>query len=200
MRSLDGRRLRLAAPLALGLVAGLGALSLRAGDVLSTEFAVATDATAPSNPPLNVREANVDGNGNIKVHEQGVVHVTGTVDVGNSPKVQDVNITNEDPLEVRVQTGTVHFYTHEVYPFDEDTNVTIDIHEYSRVRVQITVNGSGTVDFLYGTDGGLHGEFSEDSGGFGHTLLLPEVAGTELRLVLSDPDGEQVFINVYGTY
>lgn len=199
MHALDKKRIRLAAPLALGLVAWLGALGLRAGDALSTDFAVATDATAPSNPPLNVAESNKDANGNIKVHEQGVVRVTGTVDVGNSPKVQDVNITN-DPLEVKVKTGTVHFYNHEVYPFDEDTNVTIDIHEYSRVRVQITVNGSGTVDFLYGTDGGLHGEFSEDSGGFGHTLLLPEVAGTELRLFLSDPDGEQVFINVYGTY
>ncbi|HEX5042140.1 MAG TPA: hypothetical protein VFV75_04490 [Candidatus Polarisedimenticolaceae bacterium] len=199
MHMTHARRMRLLAPLALALVAGLGAFSLRAGDALSTEFADTTDPSAPSNPPLNVREANVDGNGNIKVHEQGVVQVTGTVDVGNSPKVQDVNITN-DPLEVKVKTGTVHFYHHEVYPFDEDTDLTIDIHEYSRVRVQITVNGSGTVDFLYATDGGVHGEFSEDSGGFGHTLLLPEVAGTELQLFLNDPDGEQVFVNVYGTY
>src|SRR6185436_12821428 len=95
MHALNGKRMRLAAPLALGLVAGLGALSLRAGDALSTSFAVAADATAPSSPPLNVAEANKDANGNIKVHDQGVVRVTGTVDVGNSPKVQDVNVTND---------------------------------------------------------------------------------------------------------
>jgi hypothetical protein len=199
MHAPSGRKMHLLAPLALALLAGLGALSLRAGDVLSTELAAPTEATAPSNPPLNVAEANKDANGDIKVHEQGIVRVTGTVDVGNGPKVQDVNVTN-DSLEVKVKTGTVHFYHQEVYPFDEDTDLTIDIHEYSRVRVQITVNGSGTVEFLYATDGGVHGEFSEDAGGFGHTLLLPEVAGTELRLFLNDPDGEQVYVNVYGTY
>ncbi|HET6372350.1 MAG TPA: hypothetical protein VFG76_03530 [Candidatus Polarisedimenticolia bacterium] len=185
---------------ALAMICVFGFLGLRAGDELSATLAPPT--TSP-NPPLNVAESNKDSDGNIKVHEQGTVRVTGTVDVGNSPKVLDVNVTNE-PLEVTgnvaVKTGTVHFYHREVYPFDEDVELEIDIHEYSRARVQITVNGSGTVDFLYATDGGVHGEFSEDSGGFGATLLLPEVAGTELRLFLSDPDGEQVFVNVFGTY
>ena len=129
--------------------------------------------------------------------------VTGTVNVGNGPKVLDVNVTNE-PLEitgnVAVNTGIVHFFSQQVFPFDEETDMTIDIHEYSRVRVQITVNGSGTVDFFWATDGGLYGEFSEDAGGLGSTLLLPEVAGTQLRLFLNDPDGEQVFVNAFGTY
>lgn len=199
MKTLHGRRLRLIIPLALGLVAGLGALSLRAGDRLSTALAVTADAAAPSNPPLNVREANVDGNGNIKVHEQGVVRVTGTVDVGNSPKVQDVNVTN-DPLEVTFpDQGTSLVYFEEIDDFNEGFVRTIDIHKYARVRFGTNVNGSGTVEYFVSTDGGVHEHFEVDAGSFGHTVFLGEAAGTKLFVQCVDPDGEQIFLRVFGS-
>jgi len=49
--------------------------------------------SATAAPPATaVREQNLDGNGLIRVHEQGTANVTGTVDVGNLPAVQDVNV------------------------------------------------------------------------------------------------------------
>jgi len=199
MHTLPGRRLRLIIPLALALVAGLGALGLRAGDALSTQFAVTADATAPSNPPLNVAESNKDGNGNIKVHEQGVVRVTGTVDVGNSPKVQDVNVTN-DALEVKLpDQGTSLVYFEEIDDFNEGFVRTIDIHKYARVRFGTNVNGSGTVEYFVSTDGGVHEHFEVDAGSFGHTVFLGEAAGTKLFIQCVDPDGEQIFLRVFGS-
>jgi len=192
-------RMRLLAPLALALIAGLGALSLRAGDTLSTQLAVTSDATAPSNPPLNVREANVDGNGNIKVHEQGTVAISGTVDIGNTPKVQDVNVTN-DALDVKLpDQGTTQIYSETIDDFNENIQRTIDIHKYARVRFGTNVNGSGTVEYFVSTDGGVLEHFEVDAGGFGHTVFLGEAAGTKLFLEVVDPDGEQVFLRVFGS-
>jgi len=48
MHTHTGRRMRLLAPLALALIAGLGALSLRAGDTLSSQLTVTSDA--PNSP------------------------------------------------------------------------------------------------------------------------------------------------------
>lgn len=188
---------------ALALICVFGFLGLRAADELS-------DTLAPPpplpNPPLNVAEANKDAEGNIKVHEQGTVQVTGTVNVGNNPSVQDVRVTN-DPLEVEVtntlvvESGTVRKFHQEIFPFDKDEDFVVDIAEFSRVRLQTTVNGSdSTVDFIYETDGGASGSFSVDTGGPSKSVLLPEVAGTRLHVYVRDPDGEQVFVNVFGTY
>ena len=199
MHTYNGRRMRLLAPLALALIAGLGALSLRAGDTFSTDFAMTTEATAPSNPPLNVREANVDGNGNIKVHEQGTVAISGTVDIGNTPKVQDVNVTN-DPLEVKFpDQGTTQIYSETIDDFNENIQRVIDIHKYARVRFQSNVNGSGTVEYFVSTDGGVLEHFEVDAGSHGHTVFLGEAAGTKLFLEVIDPDGEQVFLRVFGS-
>jgi len=199
MHTHTGRRMRLLAPLALALIAGLGALSLRAGDTLSTQLTATSDATAPSNPPLNVREANVDGNGNIKVHEQGTVAISGTVDIGNTPKVQDVNVTN-DALDVKLpDQGTAQIYSETIDHFNENIQRTIDIHKYARVRFQTNVNGSGTVEYFVSTDGGVLEHFEVDAGGFGHTVFLGEAAGTKLFLEVVDPDGEQVFLRVFGS-
>jgi len=172
----------------LCLTAAFAFLGLRAGT---------TDLTATAtNPPLNVRENNLDGDGNIKVHEQGTVAISGTVNVGNTPATQNVRVTNT-PLQVR--GGTVRTYHQEFFPFDKDQNIEVDISEFSRVRMQITVNGSdSTVDFFWATDGGTDGSFSVDTGHTA-TVLVPEVAGTTLYIELRDPDGEQVFVNVYGT-
>jgi hypothetical protein len=184
---------------ALSLICLFAFLGLRASDTVDSKELEA--AVAPlANPPLNVREANVDADGYLRVHEQGVVSVQGTVNVGNNPSVQDVRITNT-PLQVALpKQGTVRTFHQEFFPFDKEEDLEIDIHEFSRVRLQITVNGSdSTVDITYDTDGDTSGSFSVDTAD-SHTILLPEVAGTKLFVYLNDPDGEQVFVNVFGTY
>jgi hypothetical protein len=141
----------------------------------------------------------VDGNGNIKVHEQGTVAISGTVDIGNTPKVQDVNVTNT-ALEVKLpDQGTTQIYSETIDDFNENIQRTIDIHKYARVRFGTNVNGSGTVEYFVSTDGGVHEHFEVDAGSFGHTVFLGEAAGTKLFLEVVDPDGEQVFLRVFGS-
>jgi hypothetical protein len=174
-----------------------GLVGLRAGEALSMDANLLAAPSVP-NPPLNVAEANRDAGGNIKVHEQGTVSVTGTVDVGNAPKVQDVNVTN-GPLVVRAaDRGVQMIYSETIDDFDAEVLRTIDIHEYARVRFQSNVNGSGTVEYFVSTDGGVKEHFSLDATE-NHTLFLGEAAGTKLHLQLVDPDGEQVFLRVFGS-
>jgi len=66
------------------------------------------------------------------------------------------------------------------------------------IRIFTVVNGSGTVNFSYDTNAGVFGSYSLDSG-HTHSELLPDVAGTTLFIDLSDPDGEQVFVSVWGS-
>ena len=81
--------------LALGIVLGL---ALKGG--------VFQTAAAKPPPPLQpVEEQNLDASGFIAVHEQGVAAVSGTVDVGNLPAVQDVNVISM-PSE---EPGSVEF-------------------------------------------------------------------------------------------
>jgi len=191
-----GRRIGLIAPLALGLIAGLGALGLRAGDVLSTASTV--DPMPPSNPPLNVAESNKDANGNIKVHEQGTVTIAGTVNIGDGPKVQDVNVTN-DALEVHLpDQGTTKFYEKVIDDFDEGFIETIDISKYAHVRFATIVNGTGTVEFFLHSDGQVTSHFEVEAAGH-HTVDLGEAVGTRLTIQLVDPDGEQVFLRLFGS-
>ncbi len=72
----------------------LAAVILALGIVIG--FALtATVFEAEAKPPPEVQpveEQNLDGSGFIAVHEQGTVNVAGTVDVGNLPAVQDVNV------------------------------------------------------------------------------------------------------------
>jgi hypothetical protein len=199
VRFIEGSRRRALALGALSLVGLFGFLGLQASELVgSTEL----DATAPSNPPLNVREANVDADGYLRIHEQGVVSVQGTVTVASGPAVQDVRVTNT-PLQVtgnvNVGGGTVRKYRQEFYPFTQDEDIEVDISEFTRVRLYVVVNGSdSTVDFVYYTDADVRGSFSVDTGD-SRSILLGEVAGTKLKIALRDPDGEQVFVSVFGT-
>jgi hypothetical protein len=59
---------------ALALICVFRFLGLRAGDELSDTLAPPSELP---NPPLNVAEANRDADGNIRVHEQGTVQLTG---------------------------------------------------------------------------------------------------------------------------
>jgi hypothetical protein len=186
------------APLAFGLIVLLGVLSLQAGEALSTDLSTAPELAPPNNPPLNVAEANKDADGFIRVHEQGTVAVTGTVNVGNAPKTQDVNVVN-DALEVTLpDQGTTKFFDFSVDDFNEQILTTIDIHKYAHVRFQTNVNGSGTVEYFLSTDGGVNAHFEVEAAGE-HTVYLGEAAGTRLTIQVVDPDGEQVFIRVFGS-
>ncbi len=75
------------------------------------------DGSASAAPPTEtVREQNLDGDGFIRVHEQGTANVSvtnaslpvsGTVDVGNLPAVQDVNVVSLPSEEGRlIELGT----------------------------------------------------------------------------------------------
>jgi hypothetical protein len=59
-------------------------------------------AAPPPPSPTQVREQNLDGSGFIRVHEQGTANVAGTVNIGNMPAVQDVNV-----VSLPTQTGQV---------------------------------------------------------------------------------------------
>ena len=174
------------------VVAALGFVATNAGDILSD-----TATTDAANPPLNVRETNLDANGHIKVHEQGTVAVTGTVNVGNNPATQDVRVTNT-PLRVNTG-GTVEKYFQEFSPFDENQHIEVNIGEFSKVRLAIVVNGKddASAHVFYTTDANIYDSFDVDSS---RTIFLGEAAGTKLVIELSDPDGEQVFVKVFGTY
>jgi hypothetical protein len=124
-----GRRIGLIAPLALGLIAGLGALGLRAGDVLST---------------------------------------------------------------------ATKFYEKVIDDFDEGFLETIDISKYAHVRFATIVNGTGTVEFFLHSDGQVTSHFEVEASGH-HTVDLGEAVGTRLTIQLVDPDGEQVFLRLFGS-
>src|SRR3990172_168377 len=49
-------------------------------------------AAPPPPSPTQVREQNLDGNGLIRVHEQGTANVAGTVNVGNLPLDESGNV------------------------------------------------------------------------------------------------------------
>ena len=78
------------------------AFALVAGITLGFVVSRGLDGSASAAPPTQaVEEQNLDAGGSIAVHEQGVADVnvtnpslpvSGTVDVGNLPAVQDVNV------------------------------------------------------------------------------------------------------------
>src|SRR3972149_2735320 len=83
------------------IIAAATAFALIAGMALGFAVSQGLDGSASAAPPppadTKVREQNLDGGGFIKVHEQGTANVSGTVDVGNLPAVQDVNVVAMTP-------------------------------------------------------------------------------------------------------
>ena len=93
------------------------AFALIAGINLGFLLSRGLDGSASAAPPTQaVEEQNLDGSGFIRVHEQGVADVnvtnpslpvSGTVDVGNLPAVQDVNVVSVPPEQGRlIELGT----------------------------------------------------------------------------------------------
>ena len=162
------------------------------------QFIGKTDAAPSSMPPLQVLENNVDDNGHIRVHEQGVVSVTGAVTVGNLPGTQNVSVTNSSlPVTGEVTLATKILFDEELFPFTADAELgPIDISPVSKVRVRFVVNGSGTVNFRVITDGGFNDHLSIDASGSDSRVY--DLPGTQMLILVSDPDGEQVFVTVFG--
>ena len=85
------------------------AVALIAGIALGFVASRGLDGAASAAPAeTKVREQNLDGSGLIRVHEQGTanvnvtntsVPVSGTVDVGNLPSVQDVSVVSMPPAD-----------------------------------------------------------------------------------------------------
>ena len=75
------------------IIATATAFALIAGIALGFVVSRGLDGAASAAPAdTKVREQNLDGSGLIRVHEQGTANVNGTVNVGNLPAVQDVNV------------------------------------------------------------------------------------------------------------
>ena len=101
-------------------------------------------------------------------------------------------------LVLLADQDTVRFFFEELFPFDKDADFSVDISRYARVRLTVVVNGSdSTVDIFYGTDAHVSGSFSVDTADV-HTVLLPELPGTRMSINVRDPDGEQVFVSLFG--
>jgi hypothetical protein len=168
-----------------------------------------TSPQAAAQNPLLVLEQNKDANGYIKVHEQGTVPVTGTVNVGTVSGTQNVHVTNTAvPVSGTVEVsnfpagpaGSAQIYFEDIFPFNSQQLRDIDISGYSKIRVSATVNVSGQVDFHCITNSGAKQDFSVSTAG-GHfgTVLMGDVVGTSLHIEMDDPDGEQIILRVWGS-
>jgi len=82
----------------VGVVAGL------AGGLTVAQLSGSAGAAPPPPAVTQVREQNLDGSGFIRVHEQGTANVAGTVNVGNLPAVQDVNVVSQPSAQGRLIT------------------------------------------------------------------------------------------------
>jgi len=98
----------------IGLVAVLALASGLIGAFAVNELTGNAGAAPPppaSPTPVRVREQNLDANGFIRVHEQGTANVAGTVNVGNLPAVQDVNVVSQPSAQGRLITLSMSPYS-----------------------------------------------------------------------------------------
>ena len=192
---------------ACGLAAALayGGRTVQLADAPTSVTDIAAQPAAMN--PLLVLEQNKDLNGFIRVHEQGTVPVTGTVNIGTVSGVQNVHVQNT-PLPVTgsvtvanfpaAAPGSTQLYFEEIYPFDSAQARDVDITGFSKIRVSATVNVSGQVDFYLYTNSGALQNFSVSASNAG-SVLLGDVPGTSLNVRMLDPDGEQIILRVWGS-
>lgn len=174
----------------LCLIGLFGFIGLHAGELVSTSTALLPSASLP-NPPLNVAESNKDGDGNIKVHEQGTVRVTGTVDVGNAPSVQNVRVVDGG-------RGSIKIYDDIIQQLEEPLDLDFDISEFSSVRIFTGVNGVGTAHITLSTDAGIFDFFDEDPG-YVVSTALTDTPGTKLYISVESKDTPQIVLRVFGS-
>lgn len=109
-----------------------------------SELSSSAGAAPPpqQNQGQRVREQNLDASGFIRVHEQGTANVAGTVNVGNLPAVQDVNVVSM-PAAARgrlVELGTqmVGPQQNAVFPF-------ADVSDCARMRAMARAPFTGGI-------------------------------------------------------
>ena len=146
------------------------AFALVAGIALGFVVSNGLDGSASAAPPTQaVEEQNLDGSGFIAVHEQGTADVnvtnaalpvSGTVDVGNLPVVQDVNVISlpsqdPGPLEfthfiVRISPNGDVRDPSTGEPFDIDaTLIGLSAHGWELVRLDIVPFPSADTNVIY---------------------------------------------------
>lgn len=125
----------------VSVVAGL------AGGLAVAQLSDRAGAAAPPPSATRVREQNLDGGGFVRVHEQGTANVAGTVNVGNLPAVQDVNVVSTPPAApqgrlVELGTATVSGTGPDyVYPF-------VDVSDCGKITVVVTLDGPNPNAFV----------------------------------------------------
>jgi len=162
--------------------------------VLAVALSVPTSRAADPGPPsgLSVKVLNTP------------LPVTGTVSVGNLPATQSISgsvtITNT-PLAV---TGAVTLGTKVIADFEADSLDSsqhkfgpFDISQFSKIRLRVTANGSGSVIADIETDG-LADFFSVDAGNVESRVY--DIPGTSATIFLNgDPNITQVFVKLFGS-
>ncbi len=152
------------------IIAAATAFALVAGIALGFVVSGGLDGSASAAPKAQVvREENVDTNGFIAVHEQGTADVnvtnaalpvSGTVDVGNLPVVQDVNVISlpsqdPGPLEfthfiVRISPNGDVRDPSTGEPFDIDaTLIGLSAQGWELVRLDIVPFPSADTNVIY---------------------------------------------------
>src|SRR2546422_10497504 len=162
--------------------------------VLAVALSVPTSRAADPGPPsgLSVKVLNTP------------LPVTGTVSVGNLPATQSISgsgtITNT-PLAV---TGAVTLGTKVIADFEADSLDSsqhkfgpFDISQFSKIRLRVTANSSGSVIADIETDG-VADFFSVDAGNVESRVY--DIPGTSATIFLNgDPNITQVFVKLFGS-
>jgi|GraSoiStandDraft_36_1057302.scaffolds.fasta_scaffold38551_1 hypothetical protein len=178
--------------------------------VLAVALSAPTSRAADPGPPsgLSVKVLNTP------------LPVTGTVSVGNLPATQSISgsvtITNTPSVTVAntpsvtvantplAVTGSVTLGTKVIADFEADSLDSsqhkfgpFDISQFSKIRLRVTANGSGSVIADIETDG-LADFFSVDAGNVESRVY--DIPGTSATIFLNgDPNITQVFVKLFGS-
>src|SRR2546421_7240711 len=170
--------------------------------ILAVALSVPTSRAADWGPPsgLSVRVVNTP------------LPVSGTVNVGNLPASQSISgsvtITNTPNVTVAntplVVTGSVTHGTKVIADIEADDLDPsqhkfgpVDISQFSKIRLRVTANGSGSVIADIETDG-LGDFFSVDAGNVESRVY--DIPGTSATIFLNgDPNITQVFVKLFGS-
>jgi hypothetical protein len=149
----------------------------------------------------------------VPVSIQGTAGISGTIQAQQSGAwnvgINGTPTVRIDPLNNLVRTGgTKLLFNQSLINIPGTMEITpIDISEFSKIRVSVTVNGSGSITFLLlsGTNADFPGgyrldEFTVSSGG-GQLTRTYDTAGVSLRILLipTNLDNNQAIIGVFGS-
>ena len=127
-------------------------VALIVGTALGFVVSRSLDGAASAAPAeTKVREQNLDGSGLIRVHEQGTANVAGTVNVGNLPAVQDVNVVSRSPQSGRLVSLTLTTgsepasWQSQIFGASDCGHVSIMARGSSNLTIGLVASPDGTV-------------------------------------------------------